>query len=135
MEARAFLEDAVTRWPADEDPFEHGRAWQRLLFDGGWAGITWPEEHGGRGLTPAHARVFAEEQAAVGASSGFVASTIDMLGPALLAHGSPEQEAEHLRPLLRADVTWCQLFSEPGAGSDLASLSTRAVRDGDELVV
>jgi len=134
-EARAWLEANAPLLAELGDDFERGRAWQRLRFDGGWAGIDVPERYGGRGLTPAHARVFAEEQTRVGRTSGFVASTIDMVGPVLLAHGTEAQREQHLRPLLRADVTWCQLFSEPGAGSDLASLSARAVRDGDEFVV
>ena len=119
----------------DRDHFDAGRAWQRALFDGGWAGIAWPSEYGGRGATPAHATIFAEEQARFAVSSGFVASTIGMVGPTLLRYGNDAQRARYLRPLLRADETWCQLFSEPSAGSDLANLSTRADRHGDEFVV
>ncbi|MEX2254491.1 MAG: acyl-CoA dehydrogenase family protein [Acidimicrobiia bacterium] len=122
-------------WDAECEHFERCRAWQRTRFDGGWAGITWPREHGGRGGTPAQSVAFDQEQAAFDVSSGFVASTIALVGPTLLAHGTDEQRARYLRPLLRADEVWCQLFSEPGAGSDLAGVRTRADRDGDELVV
>ena len=129
--ARARLDAATT----DGEQFEAGRAWQRELFDGGWAGVAWPIEYGGRGATPAQATIFAREQARFAVSAGFVASTVGMVGPVLLRHGSAVQRARYVRPLLRADETWCQLFSEPSAGSDLANLATRAVRDGDELVV
>jgi alkylation response protein AidB-like acyl-CoA dehydrogenase len=128
---RAGIEAAAT----DREHFDAGRAWQRLLFDAGWAGIAWPTEYGGRGATPAQATIFAEEQSRFGVSAGFVASTIGMVGPVLLRHGDEAQRARYLRPLLRADETWCQLFSEPSAGSDLANLATRAERYGDEFVV
>jgi acyl-CoA dehydrogenase len=115
--------------------FEAGRSWQRELFDGNWAGITYPREYGGRGGTPAQAATFAREQARFSVSAGFIASTVGMVGPVLLRFGDDEQRARYLRPLLRADETWCQLFSEPAAGSDLANLATRAMREGDEFVV
>ncbi len=119
----------------EREHFEANRAWQRELFDGGWAGISWPVEYGGRGATPAQAAIFAEEQARFAVSSGFVASTIGMVGPVLLRNGSDAQRDRYVRPLLRGDEAWCQLFSEPSAGSDLANLSTRAVREDDEVVV
>ena len=119
----------------DRARFDAGRAWQRELFDDRWAGISWPIEYGGRGATPAQAAIFAEEQARFSVSSGFVGSTIGMVGPALMRYGNEAQRVRYLKPLLRADETWCQLFSEPSAGSDLANLSTRADRHGDELVV
>ena len=128
---RARIKAAAT----DREHFDAGRAWQRLLFDAGWAGIAWPAKYGGRGATPARATIFAEEQSRFGVSAGFVASTIGMVGPLLLRHGNKAQRARYLRPLLRADETWCQLFSEPSAGSDLANLATRAERYGDEFVV
>ncbi len=149
-EARAWLEanarlrssdDDASQGPRDHGPeaeaafFERCRAWQRTLFDGGWAGITWPVRFGGRGGTAAQALIFAEELADFDATSGFLASTIDLVGPALLHHGDDAQRERHLRPLLRGDEVWCQLFSEPEAGSDLAALRTRAERRGDEFVV
>jgi alkylation response protein AidB-like acyl-CoA dehydrogenase len=128
---RARLEGART----DRDRFEACRAWQQILSDGGWAALTWPREHGGRGAAPAYAAVFAEEQARFGVTTGFIGSTVGMVGPVLMTHGTDAQRARFLPPLLRADETWCQLFSEPSAGSDLANLGTRAVLDGDEFVV
>jgi acyl-CoA dehydrogenase len=129
--ARADLDAAAD----DEARFAVARAWQQALYDGGWAGITWPVDCGGRGLTALHAQGFAEEQAQFGMTSGFVNSTVAMVGPALIHHGNDTQRERYLRPLLRGDEAWCQLFSEPAAGSDLANLATRAVRDGDEFVV
>jgi len=128
---RARLDAAAT----DRERFEASRGWQRALFDGGWAGITWPVEYGGRGGTTREASIFAEEQAQFRVSSGFVASTVGMVGPTLLRFGTDEQRGRYLRPLLRAEEAWCQLFSEPVAGSDLANLATRAERDGDDFVV
>ena len=110
-------------------------AWQRLLFDHGWAGITWPASSGGRGGTPIQQVVFGQELARFDATSGFLTAAQALVGPTLMTHGTPEQQARHLGPLLSGEETWCQLFSEPGAGSDLAALATRAVRDGDEFVV
>ena len=114
---------------------QHCRDWQRVLFDNGWAGITWPAAFGGRGASPIQAAIFAEEMSQFDVSTGAFAVSIGMVGPTLIAHGTPEQQQRHLQPILRGDEVWCQLFSEPGSGSDLASLGTRAVRDGDDWIV
>lgn len=114
---------------------QHCRDWQRVLFDNGWAGITWPVAFGGRGASPIQAAIFAEEMSQFDVSTGAFAVSIGMVGPTLIAHGTPEQQQRHLQPILRGDEVWCQLFSEPGSGSDLASLGTRAVRDGDDWIV
>ena len=138
MARRARSRDARARCAAatsDRERFDANRAWQRELFAGGWAGISWPAEFGGRGAIPQWVAIFAREQRRCGVSVGFVASTIGMVGPVLLRYGTVAQQARYLRPMLRGDETWCQLFSEPGAGSDLANLATRARREGDELVV
>ncbi len=106
-------------------------AWQRRIYDAGFAGIHWPVEHGGRGLTPEHnaAWITACAEAAVPAFLNMVGCVLT--GGALLRFGTPAQQAEHLRPIITGERVWCQLFSEPGAGSDLASLATRAERDGE----
>ncbi len=109
--------------------------WQRTLYDGGWAGITWPKAYGGRGGRPIENVIFGQEQARYGVSSGALMISVGMAGPTILAHGTEAQKDRFLPPLLRGDELWCQLFSEPGAGSDLANLATRAVPDGDEWVV
>jgi alkylation response protein AidB-like acyl-CoA dehydrogenase len=120
----------------DEDTYiERCRAWQHTLYDGGWAGITWPKEYGGRGGRPIEQVIFNQEQANYGVSNAAFMVSIGMAGPTILAHGTAEQRDRLLPPMLRGDEMWCQLFSEPGAGSDLAALGTRAERDGDEWVV
>jgi alkylation response protein AidB-like acyl-CoA dehydrogenase len=153
VRARAFLEaharprrsgdDDFARFrflgdPSPEADAEHVHSckqWQRTLFDEGWAGIAWPKEYGGRGGTPTEARVFAQEQARFDVDAGAFAVGIGMVGPTLIAHGTEAQKQRYLPALLRGDEVWCQLFSEPGAGSDLAGLRTRAASDGDEWVV
>ncbi len=115
--------------------FESGRAWQRTLFDHGWAGLTWPRAYGGGGGEPWQARIFAEVSADYEEWPGFIGATIAMLGPTLLRHGTEQQKQRFLPGLLSGDLAFCQLFSEPGAGSDLAGLGMRATRDGDDFVV
>ena len=117
------------------DAFESGRAWQHKLFEHGFAGLTYPVELGGRGGEPWMERILAEEAAGYDASSGFIASTIAMLGPTIMKWGTDEQRVALVPRLLSGEDAWCQLFSEPGAGSDLASLGCRAVRDGDQFIV
>ena len=141
-ELRAWLDDTLPTLPP-EPPFEDWAAkraydtgWQRRLFEAGYAGISWPKEYGGRGATPSEELIFLEETEKAGApyvGCNFV-STLHA-GPTIAAEGTPEQRARYLPPILRGDNVWCQGFSEPEAGSDLASLRTRAVRDGDHYVV
>ena len=114
---------------------ERAREWQRTLYNGGWAGITWPTEYGGRGLTPTHEMIFNQEQSAFDVTSGFFSTGIHLVGPPLLLHGSGDQRRHYLPRLLSGEDLWCQLFSEPDAGSDLANLRTRAERDGNEFIV
>ncbi|HYV58871.1 MAG TPA: acyl-CoA dehydrogenase family protein, partial [Acidimicrobiia bacterium] len=110
--------------------------WQRRLFDAGYAGINWPREFGGRDASPSEQLVFLEETTRARApyvGVNFVGSL--HAGPTIMTEGSDEQKAKYLPPVLRGDEVWCQGFSEPGAGSDLAALRTSAVRDGDHYVV
>ncbi len=111
------------------------RDWQATLAEHGWAGITWPAEYGGRGGTVGQARIFAQEEAKRLVSSGVFMVAIGMVGPTIIQHGTEEQKNFFLPRMLNGEHVWCQLFSEPGAGSDLAGLTTRAERDGDEFVV
>ena len=119
----------------DVDWVGRAKPWQAHLADSGWAGITWPKDSGGRGGTAAQQAIFSEECVRAGLSANAFAVGIAMAGPTIIAHGTDEQRQRFLPPMQRGDEVWCQLFSEPGAGSDLAGLSTRAVRDGDEWVV
>ena len=141
-ELRAWLVDALPKIPA-KPPLEDWGArrewdtsWQRTLFDAGYAGINWPKEVGGRGASPTEHLIFLEETERAGAPYVGV-NFVGLLhaGPTLAAEASDEQKQRHLPRILRGEEVWCQGFSEPGAGSDLASLSTRAVRDGDHYVV
>ncbi len=115
--------------------FNSNREWQTRLYDAGFMGIAWPEEYGGGGGEGWMARIEREISRDYSELTGFPGATTAMLGPALLRHASEDQKREYLPKLLSAELTFCQLFSEPGAGSDLASLATRAEIDGDELVV
>ena len=112
-----------------------GVAWQRRLLEAGYAGIHWPVEHGGRGLSEDHQAAWLVECARAGVPPVLNMVGLVLAGGAILRYGTPAQQDQHLRATLGADHVWCQLFSEPGAGSDLGSLATRAERDGDHFVV
>jgi alkylation response protein AidB-like acyl-CoA dehydrogenase len=118
-----------------QDYQAHCVEWQSTLYDNGWAGITWPKEFGGRGASPSESIIFNQEARRFDVTSGFIAASQQLVGPAIMRHGSDDQRRRYLGPLLRGDERWCQMFSEPGAGSDLAALATRAELDGDEWVV
>lgn len=109
--------------------------WLDLNVERGWTAPTWPREYGGGGLSKAEAKVLAEEMAALGLRAPLVGFGLSMIGPLLLQEGTPELKERHLPAIVRGEVRWCQGYSEPGAGSDLASLQTKAVRDGDHYVL
>src|SRR5262249_20640983 len=110
-------------------------AWQRKLFDGGWAGIAWPREYGGRGASFMEQAIFQEELAAAAAPETIGVIGQSLVGPTIIAVGTKEQKSRYLAKILSGEEIWCQGFSEPNAGSDLASLGTRAVREGDSFIV
>lgn len=139
---RAWLVKVLPELPARPSPDDwpgrraHDAGWQRRLYDAGYAGLHWPVDAGGRGATPTQHLIYLEETERAGAP--YVgANFVGLLhaGPTIAAEGTAEQRARWLPPVLRGDEVWCQGFSEPDAGSDLASLRTRAVRDGDEYVI
>ena len=119
----------------DEDSFAFRRDWQRKLNERGWAGLTWPTEYGGAGATQIEQAIFFEEIARARAPQMANVLGLTMGGPTVIAHGTDDQKARFLSPILSADEMWCQGFSEPESGSDLASLKTRAVLKGDEYIV
>ncbi len=114
---------------------EEGRAWQQRKADAGWAAPHWPVEYGGRGLPPLLATVFSNEERQYDVSGNMFSVGVGMAGPTIIEWGTEAQRDRFLPRILSAEDIWCQLFSEPGAGSDLAGLSTRAVTDGDEWVI
>ncbi len=136
-EVRGWLEaNHPGREPAgDHEQFEFRRAWQRSLNERGWAGLSWPTDYGGAGATLVEQAIFYEEVARAGAPQMANVLGLAMGGPTVIAHGDEQQKQRYLPPILSADEIWCQGFSEPDSGSDLASLKTRAVRSGDEWVV
>jgi alkylation response protein AidB-like acyl-CoA dehydrogenase len=127
-------EDFWTSKTSDE-AFELRREWERNKALAGWAGIQWPKEYGGRGGTPTQKAIYDEELARARAPLTVNTLGLTFLGPTVMAIGTEEQKKEIIPALLRNDVIWCQGFSEPGAGSDLAALTTRAEVEGDEFVI
>jgi alkylation response protein AidB-like acyl-CoA dehydrogenase len=115
--------------------FEYLRAWQRKLYDAGWAGISWPKDFGGRGAAVMEQVIFIEEMARAEAPPMANVIALGLIGPTIIAFGTLEQKKRHLAKMLSAEEIWCQGFSEPNAGSDLAALSTTGVLDGDHFVV
>ena len=129
-------------WKAQQDAeesmrarFEFLREWQRQVFAGGWAGISWPKEYGGRGATLMEQVLFNEEMARAAAPPMANTLGLALVGPTCITFGTDAQKARFLRPILNADEIWCQGFSEPNAGSDLAAVGTTARLDGDHFIV
>ncbi|GIX46181.1 MAG: hypothetical protein KatS3mg131_0392 [Candidatus Tectimicrobiota bacterium] len=135
---RQWLADNLPREPEPEDQdaaFAYRRAWQRKLYEGGWLGIHWPKEYGGQGATLVQQAIYAQEMARARAPQPANVLGIMIVGPTLIEHGTEEQKKRFIPKILSAEEIWCQGFSEPNAGSDLASLQTRAVLDGDAFVI
>jgi len=136
-ELRSWLE-AHPLAPEPEDMgawVAHGKAWQRQLYEAGWCGVHWPKAYGGRGASLIEQIIFQEEMARIRAPQLINLAGLTMGGPVLIAHGTEAQKQRYLQKILAAEEIWCQGFSEPNAGSDLAALRTRAVPDGDDFVV
>ena len=124
-------------WGGRNAQFSHPdpKLWLERMGEKGWTCPTWPSEYGGGGLSKEENKILQEEMGAIGARSPLGSFGIWMLGPALLEFATEEQKKEHLPPIVRGEVWWCQGYSEPGSGSDLASLSTKAIEEGDEYVI
>jgi alkylation response protein AidB-like acyl-CoA dehydrogenase len=144
QEAAAWLKEHAQLRTGRDDWSRHNmhpdyskrcREWQHTLYEGGWGAITWPTQYGGRAESAWHQAIFNQEAAKYDVSAGIFSVGIGMCGPTLMAHGTEEQKQRFLPAMLRGEEVWCQLFSEPDAGSDLASLKTRARRDGDVFIV
>jgi alkylation response protein AidB-like acyl-CoA dehydrogenase len=133
--------EATRRWleanvpHAEPATLEARRAWHRQLYDAGYVGMGWPVPYGGRGATPLQQAIVADEMARAGAPAPINPLGIAIVGPTIIVHGTEAQKRRYLRKILTAEELWCQLYSEPNAGSDLASLRTRAEDRGDHFVV
>src|SRR5215470_10467885 len=137
-ELRTWLAANVPREPAPdslEAEAAYLTAWQRRLYDAGWAAVHWPPEYGGRGASLTETAIFQEEMARARAPQMMNRVGINNVGPTLIAHGSESQRRRYLAKILSCDEIWCQLYSEPNAGSDLAALRTRAEPHGDDFIV
>jgi alkylation response protein AidB-like acyl-CoA dehydrogenase len=133
---RAFLAEHAPGKPP-KDPAErvsHAKSWAATKYDHGWAGPSWPKEVGGMDLSFTQQVIYQEEMARARVP-GHPGTGMSMVGPTIITHGTPEQRERYIRPMLRADELWAQAFSEPEAGSDLPSLRTTAVRDGEEYLI
>jgi alkylation response protein AidB-like acyl-CoA dehydrogenase len=143
MQVRKWLEanqplplTAEERENINEDLlWERNKNWHKRLYDGGWIGLNWPREYGGRGATFVEQLVFQQEISRLNLPMGINVLGIIMTGPALMQWGTQEQKQRYLKPILTADEIWCEGMSEPGAGSDLAAIQTRAELQGDSFIV
>jgi alkylation response protein AidB-like acyl-CoA dehydrogenase len=145
-EARAWLQenfpaslrtqdDLIEVYMGGDKPEGDAALWKTRMGQKGWGAPTWPKAYGGGGLTPAQARVLAEEMARIGAVNPIVGMGTSMFGPTLLEYGTEDQKQRHIPPIVRGELRWCQGYSEPGAGSDLAALTTKCEDAGDHWVV
>jgi len=133
--ANALMKQAEQDPEAAKDPLAGARAWPRTLHDAGYVGLAWPKEYGGQDASFTQQVICGEEMARVRTPPLINTIGLSIIGPTLVQHGTEEQKKRFLPRILRADDLWCQGFSEPEAGSDLASLRCRAEIDGDEFVV
>lgn len=133
---RKFAPASVSILASESDAQWNARVrWHQMLHEGGWVAVHWPKEYGGRGATVVQRLIFREELSRLNLSEFGIGMGISLLGPTLMHWGTNEQKQKHLPAILRGDEIWCQGYSEPGSGSDLASIQTRAVEDGDYFVV
>ena len=141
-EARAFLSSNATlksaagpRKETEEEHVQRARVWQKLKSDNGWACLSWPKEYGGRGASSMELIIWGQEEGQYDVPVGPYAIGLGMCGPTLIAYANDEHKQERLPRMSSGEDIWCQLFSEPSAGSDLANLRTRCERDGDDWII
>src|SRR5262249_46362688 len=140
-EARKFLDahapqvTAARRNETETQYVERGKRWQKIKYENGWACLNWPKEYGGRGATPMEQIIWSQEESRYDLPIGPFAIGLGMCGPTMIAYATEAQKREQLPLMASGEHIWCQLFSEPAGGSDLAALRTRAVRDGDDWVI
>ncbi len=132
--AAEYREPPATPWKLDEF-IARSKAWQAKKFAAGYTGITWPKAFGGQGLGPMQSIIYGQEEGRFHAPSGLYSIGLGMCIPTVFTHGSPEVAARYVPKALVGDEVWCQLFSEPAAGSDLAGIRTKAVKDGDDWII
>jgi len=133
---RSFLDVELADWANRPDMSEgFSKAFSKKLAGRGWIGMAWPQEYGGKGLSPIERLIFTEEMVTRQAPTGYHFVAERQMGPSIIVNGTEDQRREHLPKIINAEESWAIGMSEPGAGSDLASVQTRAVRDGDEYVV
>ncbi|MEZ4523665.1 MAG: acyl-CoA dehydrogenase family protein [Thermomicrobiales bacterium] len=130
---RAWFEENLPKKKIET--FEERREWHRKLYEAGFIGMGWPKEYGGQEARPMEQAIVGEEMARVNAPAGVNGLGISIVGPTLIHHGTEAQKEEHLKKLLTGEEIWCQLYSEPNSGSDLASLQCRADIDGDNFII
>ena len=128
---RSLANQPTAMLPGGEALSDDGKLWKQRVADKGWGAATWPTEYGGGGLSGAQARVLQQEMARIGAENPVAGMGTSMFGPTLLEYGTEEQKRRHIPPIVRGELRWCQGYSEPGAGSDLASLQTKCEDAGD----
>ena len=132
-QARAWFSANVPR--TELRTLEERRAWHRTMYEAGYVGMGWPKEYGGRGATPMQQAIAADEMARANAPAPINGLGVGFIGPTIIVHGTPQQKERYLKKILTAEEMWCQLYSEPNSGSDLASLRTRAEDTGDHFII
>ena len=140
LEENAELKSAETNSTekmnvGNESVLEKARVWQKKKYDAGWAMLHWPEEFGGIGASPIERIIWSEEESKFDVPRGIYEIGLGMAGPVLMEYATDEQKARYLPPMAEGKEIWCQLFSEPSAGSDVAGLRSKAVQDGDKWIV
>ena len=137
LEKNAKHKDNASKEPsfANKDILEEAKLWQKKKYDAGWAMLHWPKEYGGIGASPIERIIWANEESKFDVPKGIFEIGLGMCGPVMMQYASEEQKERYLPPMAEGKEIWCQLFSEPSAGSDVAGLRSKAVQDGDKWII